>query len=123
MVIATTDGRYVLDGWRFANDGTRVREGTMFLEDGTRLYHLIDHTIPIYEFTNTLQTKALLNSKISYNIALTCINNVDHGNPLTITVPIPDGFTLDYAISNEGTYDSVTGKWTGIDFESEESND
>lgn len=92
-------------------DGTPIIPGTMLTIDGELVFQFIDHTIPIYTFTSALHSKAITGTKISYNITLTCTNNADPGKPLTVTVPIPDGFTLDQATSEHGTYTAGTTKW------------
>lgn len=107
----TPDGRFSTNGV-FANDGTLVKPGTMFLVDGTRLFELHDHTVPVYAFTSSLQSKAITGTYISYDIGLSCTNMVDPGYSLNASVPIPAGFTLVNAVSNEGTYNATTGKWT-----------
>lgn len=106
----TLDGRFVPTGSNFANDGTPVKQGSMFLMDGTRLFVLKDHTIPFYEFTSTLRSRAEVGAKVSYTIKLECTNKVDPGNTLVVSVPMPPG-SLISAVSNEGTFNVTTGKW------------
>lgn len=110
MVYITLDGRFVHNNI-FSDEGDLVLVGTTRLIDGTLLITPKDHTIPDYVFTSDLHSKAVVGSNISYNIVLTCSNNVDPGKPLSVDVPIPTGFSLVNAISNEGTYNVTTGKW------------
>lgn len=106
------DGRFVEDGKSYANDGTPVQPGSSALIDGTELFELKDHKIPNYEFSSTLNSKAIVDVQISYNLTLECTNNADQGNTLSVNVHMPSEFTIIKATSNEGTYNATTGKWT-----------
>jgi predicted phage tail component-like protein len=94
------------------NDGTLIIPGTNLTMDGEPVFEFIDHTVPIYAFTSDFHEKAVVGSLINYTIVLSCTNNADPRRPLTVSVPIPGGFTLVNAETVEGVYNSTTGKWT-----------
>ncbi|AIS32493.1 phage-related protein [Methanobacterium formicicum] len=106
-------GRISLD-YILMDDGTPIIPGTRLTQDGELLFEFTDHTIPIYALTSKLPPKAEVGKQISYDIQLECTNQGDPGRELIVSVPIPAGFNLIKASSNEGTYNSTNGKWTLI---------
>lgn len=113
MVKYTASGVLVFDNG-ITEDGRQtinIGQITYTLPDFERCYDFVDHTIPVYSLTNELPVKCITGDYISYNITLACSNMADPGNPLTVTVPIPAGFNLIKATSNEGNYNSLTQQW------------
>lgn len=113
MVYLTTDGRLIISGLK-SDEGDLIRTGTLWLVDGTPLILPVDHNIPAYAITSTLHDKGLVGDILSYNIKIECTNNVDPGNALNVSIPIPAGFTLETWNSNNGDYDTDTSTWTPI---------
>jgi hypothetical protein len=111
MVYLTIDGRLIISGLK-SDEGDLIRTGTLWLVDGTLLILPVDHNIPAYAITSTLHDKGLVGDILSYNIKIECTNNVDPGNALNVSIPIPAGFTLETWNSDNGEYDPDTGIWT-----------
>ena len=94
------------------DDGTLIIPYTNITFDGITVYLFRDHIIPFYSLKSKLQSKALIETYISYNIILTCENKADQGYPLKIEIPIPREFQYIHSISHEGIYNLETGIWT-----------
>lgn len=112
MVQITSDGEIIIGNGINLTSEKKIINGTNLLTDGTIILNLQDHTIPVYEIASNLQSKALLNTQINYDIEIDCSNNADPGHSLIVDLNIPEGFTLIKATSNEGTYNATTGIWT-----------
>lgn len=113
MVYTTIDGRIIVNGLT-SDEGDLIRSGTLYLWDGTRLILPTDHLIPLYTLTSSLHPNALLTNTINYTIKVDCTNDQDPGKELSVSVPIPSGFTLIDWNSNEGTYNDDTELWTPV---------
>jgi hypothetical protein len=111
LVLFTYDGQICFNNTNF-DDGTLIIPKTHINTDGITIYIFKDHIIPIYLLRNRLQSKALIDTYISYNITLTCENKADPGLPLKVKIPISKEFKYQNSISHEGNYNSETEIWT-----------
>jgi predicted phage tail component-like protein len=110
MVRFTSDGRFIFNN-ELSDEGDPTIINGLFLMDMERVYTLVSHTVPQYTLDTTLQNKAVVGSYVSFQVVLECVNYIDPGDPLSVDVPLPSGFSLVGWMSNEGTYSQVTGKW------------
>jgi hypothetical protein len=114
MVLITIDGETINPDGIMDSAGRIVIQGTnLVIGDygAVPFFDVKDHTIPVYAFSTTFQ-KGVMGVNQSVILTLNCTNNADSGDSLIVDITIPTGLTLLKSETNEGIFNSSTGKWT-----------